>query len=322
MNKYTLFKIFQINFRFSLSVIIVLPALISCTVVIWLITYFTNENYDLPVQDALYGSFIVLIVSTVSGLLISYAVSNWLLDFEAHVANILDKKTSRFKLKDYSNCWIEEIYALARNLDEIDRKLRNYHESLNRSNKHLNLVQNAILEASNDAIISINENGFVKVWNKAAENLFGYNRKYAIHKCVSDLIVPKEFKEEHKQRIFDFFQKCTDSSVKEHTVVFRSANSKGKHATGYYIPIEITICKVSKHEVVAFIRDATEAIAKNEREAIYKERLEREICEKTYELQEANNRLEQAYNALKHAGEIATHSIYLASLRKGSNGTE
>ncbi|MBK7644421.1 MAG: PAS domain S-box protein [Planctomycetes bacterium] len=52
----------------------------------------------------------------------------------------------------------------------------------------------AILDASLDAVITVDERGCVVEFNTAAESMFGYKREYAIGQVLSDLVAPSRLK--------------------------------------------------------------------------------------------------------------------------------
>ena len=56
----------------------------------------------------------------------------------------------------------------------------------------------AIVESSDDAIISKSLDGLVKSWNKGAEKMFGYTAKEIIGKHIS-IIIPKDFIDEERK---------------------------------------------------------------------------------------------------------------------------
>src|SRR5215208_3045647 len=58
----------------------------------------------------------------------------------------------------------------------------------------------AVIESSDDAIISQALDGTIETWNRAAERLFGYTALDAIGRSI-DLIVPAESRDDEQQVI-------------------------------------------------------------------------------------------------------------------------
>src|SRR5687768_10851209 len=52
----------------------------------------------------------------------------------------------------------------------------------------------AILNAALDAIITIDHQGIIQAWNRAAENTFGYTREQAMGKEMAELIIPPDLR--------------------------------------------------------------------------------------------------------------------------------
>ena len=60
-------------------------------------------------------------------------------------------------------------------------------------------IASAMLEASLDAIVAIDQDNVVVEWNPAAEQMFGYSRPEALGQSLSLLIVPPEYQEAHER---------------------------------------------------------------------------------------------------------------------------
>ncbi|MBI5680891.1 MAG: PAS domain S-box protein [Methanobacterium sp.] len=123
-------------------------------------------------------------------------------------------------------------------------------ESLRESeNKYRGLVNSSV-----DAVISVDMQMRITMWNPAAERLFGYNEKEILGKSLMT-IVPKSYKKE-KEEGFDEYRKTGASFV-----IGKTVELEGLRKDGIKIPIELSISstRVGETEIpTAIIRNITE----------------------------------------------------------------
>ena len=93
----------------------------------------------------------------------------------------------------------------------------------------------AIMETANDAIICLKKPGVIHLWNKKAEEMFGYIRNEADGKDMHALIVPERYREKAYQGMNTFFQQGTG------IVIGKTLELFALRKDGTEFPIEITV---------------------------------------------------------------------------------
>lgn len=91
----------------------------------------------------------------------------------------------------------------------------------------------AIIESSDDAIISKDLNGFVTSWNKAAERIFGYTAKEIIGRHIT-IIIPTDMLEE-EDKILTTLK--TGERIDHYQTIRR-------HKDGHLVPVSITVSPI------------------------------------------------------------------------------
>ena len=56
-----------------------------------------------------------------------------------------------------------------------------------------------IIDSAREAFVSMNQDGEIIAWNRAAEEMFGWPAAKAIGKRLADLIVPERYRDAHKR---------------------------------------------------------------------------------------------------------------------------
>ena len=116
-------------------------------------------------------------------------------------------------------------------------------------------IANAMLEASLDAIVAIDQDNLVIEWNPAAERMFGYSRSEALGQPLSLLIVPPRYREAHERGM----NRYVATRVKH--LVNHRVQLEAQRRGGEVFPCEIAFHPLEFEDrmyFAAYLRDLTE----------------------------------------------------------------
>jgi len=111
-----------------------------------------------------------------------------------------------------------------------------------------------VLENALDAIVNIDTQGLIVEWNRAAAQMFGYQRQEVIGLNLGEVIVPPAYREAHHQGMLRL-----QASGKS-TLLGKLIEISALRRDGSEFPIELTIVEIERHAdryYSAFIRDIT-----------------------------------------------------------------
>ncbi|MDR3712965.1 MAG: ATP-binding protein [Puia sp.] len=172
----------------------------------------------------------------------------------------------------------------------------------------------SIFMAAPDAIIVIDQSGYILRWNPKAEILFGWTAKEATYRPLSEMIIPQRYREAHQKGMSHFL------STGEGPVLGKTVEIQGLHKNGTEIAIALSISPTiieGKYMFIGFIRDITgkKLLEKEIREANMT--LENKVRQRTLELEQKNKEMEQfAYIASHDLREpLRTISSFAALLK-------
>lgn len=148
------------------------------------------------------------------------------------------------------------------------------------------LLLGAIVDSSDDAIISKDLNGVITSWNKSAERLFGYRAEEAIGQSVSQLLIPEDRQDEEPA----ILSRLRRGERVDHF------QTKRKRKDGTLLDISLTISPVkdSHGRIIGaskIARDITDQIRKEEA------------------LKRINQALERSNADLEHFAYSASHDL-------------
>ncbi len=113
-----------------------------------------------------------------------------------------------------------------------------------------------ILDNADEAIISIDEQQQIQLFNQGAEKIFGYKAEAIIGQSL-DILLPQNLHQIHRQHITKFGQ----SPQQSHTIGQRNAKIYGRRRDGREFPAEASIAKLKTQEGLLFtvmLKDITE----------------------------------------------------------------
>lgn len=144
-----------------------------------------------------------------------------------------------------------ELEHLARALNQVSRELTAQHKALAESEAR----KGAILEASLDCFITIDDAGRILDFNAAAERTFGYSAAEMCGMSMAEAIVPPEHRRAHEQGIQHYL------ATGHGPVLRRRVEISALRRNGDVFPIELTVVPFeagNRKFFAGFIRDITD----------------------------------------------------------------
>jgi two-component system cell cycle sensor histidine kinase/response regulator CckA len=114
--------------------------------------------------------------------------------------------------------------------------------------------KSAILETALDAVITMDPEGRIVEFNRAAEEMFGYDRADITGRTVADTIVPDSLSEAHHRGLARYLV------TGEASVIGKRVELVGRRADGSEFPVELAVTTVQldrRRLFTAYLRDIT-----------------------------------------------------------------
>jgi len=155
-----------------------------------------------------------------------------------------------------------------------------------------------ILAIAADAIISLNENMRIMVFNEGAASMFGYGKDEIIGQSL-DVLIPERFRGSHHTHVAQFAgSPVAARKMGERREIF------ARRKDGAEFPAEASIAKQEidgRHVFMVVVRDVTERKLAEAALARANSELENRVAERTRELEAEISRREAAHAALVQA---------------------
>ena len=95
-------------------------------------------------------------------------------------------------------------------------------------------ISEQIIRNTTEALITLDKNRNVKMWNNGAEKMFGYKEKEVLNKKIKDLLIPKEQENDFREII---------DKVEKH-IVHKNHETKRRTKCGKILDVSISVSKV------------------------------------------------------------------------------
>lgn len=116
-------------------------------------------------------------------------------------------------------------------------------------------MMNLIIRNSFDAIICVDSNGLITVWNEQASKMFKYSHDEIMGKHFADYLIPHKYQHLYKQGLEDFKKGYQIPDIN------RLVEIKAIDKFGRLFPVELSMVPVNQKEQIffcGFVRDITE----------------------------------------------------------------
>jgi PAS domain S-box-containing protein len=133
-----------------------------------------------------------------------------------------------------------------------------------------------IINSALDAIVCIDTNGCITVWNPQAEKIFGWTEEEMKGQLLSQTIIPYQYRAKHENGLKNYLQ-TGNGHVLNKLIEITALNRNGKE-----FPIELTIIPMRQKDTnffCAFIRDNTDRKEAEEKQNQYAEDLKQKNIE-------------------------------------------
>jgi PAS domain S-box-containing protein len=138
-----------------------------------------------------------------------------------------------------------------------------------------------LLDSAPDAFVTLDSEGVIRSWNRAAVEMFGWSEEEAVGQTMRSLVTPEQFGERHDERRRSLMENASAMATERFEVEFQRRD-------GTRFPAEATVSKIDvRGEVVVagFVTDLTDRHRRQvEREALLREQAARAEAERVAEM--------------------------------------
>ncbi len=134
--------------------------------------------------------------------------------------------------------------------EELEKKVTERTKELQQNEEE----SKKIINNAPDAVILINEQSIITLWNPKAEEIFGWKAEEVLGLSLNDIIIPTQYRDAHKEGMKHFLN-TGETNILNKTIEITALNKEGKE-----FHISLTISQATQHGnklFIAFLKDIT-----------------------------------------------------------------
>jgi len=226
---------------------------------------------------------------------------------------------------------IKSIPALEARIQQLELENRRLHEAVRQSDRleqtyldalitlkqskkamrERKILMQGILDSAMDCIISMDEEGLIVEFNRAAEKMFGHKRENVMGRELAGVIIPPALRETHRHGVKRWLSGHADQWINNRM------ETTGMRADGSEFPVELSITAIQQTDTLlfsGFIRDLSET--KRIEQALQKQVIEEEESRRAMllmleDLNDSTANIEQAKKEWEHTFDAVTSPVFL-----------
>jgi two-component system, sensor histidine kinase and response regulator len=154
---------------------------------------------------------------------------------------------------------VREMWEGARRTAELERVNR----EMRRQTVDLEAAyhfQNAVVETSLDAVVTMDAEGMITRWNSQAESVFGRKGIDVIGKSLAETIIPESFRARHTEGLKNYLR------TGQGEILNRRIETSAHGGDGREFPVELSIAPIRSGDTVSFCAFARDITARHQAE--------------------------------------------------------
>lgn len=303
----------KVTYKQSIFTIIFVPAFILACLMFFTIFWHVLNPFDRVNEVWLYWLLIFLFIFTS---MIFIAVRMTVTEIYSLIS-YLKRMAGSGVISGYQGSHLLEVDELYLDARQLEKSLKSLHQSLQRSNRQLKVRNSAIVDVSHDAIIGVDRQGIVNLWNLSAEKMFGFSSQVVMGEDFTKFIMPVEFREMHLKRLSQYFATRSYENSSKYNVITKQLQSIAIRADGSTFPVEVTVCQISENELVGFIRDITTQKSSEFQRELHTQELQLAVNQRTQELEQLKDKYAYLLKVMQESQKLSTEAIKIISQKNG-----